>query len=197
MKLDLFVAVEGWRPTKATSCLVTFVVIATATITVEYTIYALTLHAGAWELVQANKNSKPVTTALLSTSCCQVDNSTVQNMALQLVQFLYTSCQVDTVKTFSTRSQADIVLLTCSQVHIVPCFCQVDPVFLLTLPPRACCMVSHCTIFFTFIDLRGRPRSRGGLDRSSAKKSVGPRRTDFRVNLTGLPDGTSWQDVKR
>ena len=37
--------------------------------------------------------------------------------------------------------------------------------------------------------------SRGGPDRYSQKK--GPRRTDFRVNLSGLAEGTSWQDLKR
>lgn len=36
---------------------------------------------------------------------------------------------------------------------------------------------------------------RGGPDRYSQKK--GPRRTDFRVNLSGLAEGTSWQDLKR
>ncbi|CAN0547448.1 unnamed protein product, partial [Ectocarpus sp. 8 AP-2014] len=35
----------------------------------------------------------------------------------------------------------------------------------------------------------------GGPDRYSQKK--GPRRTDYRVNLSGLPSGTSWQDIKR
>ncbi|CAM9702875.1 unnamed protein product, partial [Hapterophycus canaliculatus] len=35
---------------------------------------------------------------------------------------------------------------------------------------------------------------RGGPDRYSQKK--GPRRTDYRVNLSGLPTGTSWQDIK-
>ena len=38
-------------------------------------------------------------------------------------------------------------------------------------------------------------RMRGGPDRYSQKK--GPRRTDYRVNLSGLPSGTSWQDIKR
>lgn len=42
----------------------------------------------------------------------------------------------------------------------------------------------------------GRPRYRSGADFSQGKK-MGPRRTDFRVNLSGLPEGTSWQDLKR
>lgn len=39
---------------------------------------------------------------------------------------------------------------------------------------------------------------RGGRETADKyPQKTGPRRTDYRVNLAGLPEGTSWQDLKR
>lgn len=63
-------------------------------------------------------------------------------------------------------------------------------------PPHLCASrLNDVHVFLRLLIIRIFSGLRGGPDRYSQKK--GPRRTDYRVNLTGLPTGTSWQDIKR